>query len=116
MDDRLKKALDFSNYSNTISIQRKTLKEKVDAKLTFGYNGGIFKINPSLISFVQMLIDRGRTENVPLIDLNENPVLIENLETFRDEILDKYFSSVYEYYEQYDKIKKSRTVEKLIDL
>lgn len=116
MDDQLKKALDFANYRQTFSIQRKTLKEKIDAKLTFGHNGGIFKIDRSLITFVQMLIDQGRTSGVPLIDSNENPILIDNLEEFRDEILDRYYTSTLEYFEQYQALKKSRSVEKLIDL
>jgi len=114
MNENLKKALDFSNYQITLSNQRKTIREKTDAKLTFGSNGGIFKIDRSLIVFVQMLIDQGRKENVPLIDVNENPILISNLETFRDEILDRYFSTTLEYYNEYQTIKKSRTVEKLV--
>jgi len=116
MDERLKKALDFSNYRQTLSIQRKTLKEKINAKLTYGYQGGLFKIDRSLIVFVQMLIDQDRTENVPLVDQNDNPILIPDLTKFRDEILDRYFTSTYEYYEEYQKIKNSRTVEKLLDL
>jgi hypothetical protein len=116
MDERLQKALDFSNYRQTLSIQRKTLKEKINAKLTYGCNGGLFKIDRSLITFVQMLIDQGRTENVPLIDVNENPILIVNLNEFRDEILDRYFTATYEYHEEYQKIKSSRSVEKLLDL
>jgi hypothetical protein len=115
MDERLQQALDFSKYQQTLTIQKKLLKEKVDAKLTYGYNGGIFKVDRSLITFVQLLIDQDRTENVPMLDANENPVLITNLKEFRDEILDRYFSSLYEYYEGYEKIKKSRSVEKLID-
>lgn len=116
MDERLKQALDFSNYRQTLSIQRKTLKEKINAKLTYGCNGGLFKIDRSLITFVQMLIDQGRTENVPLIDVNENPILIVNLTEFRDEILDRYFTATYEYLEEYQKIKSSRSIEKLLDL
>jgi hypothetical protein len=116
MDERLQKALDFSNYRQTLAIQRKTLKEKINAKLIYGCQGGLFKIDRSLITFVQMLIDQGRFENVPLIDMNENPILIPNLNDFRDEILDRYFTSTYEYYEEYQKIKSSRTVEKLLDL
>jgi hypothetical protein len=116
MDEQLKKALDFANYNQTLAIQRKTLKEKVNARLTYGHNGGIFKIDKSLITFVQMLIDQERLENIPLLDINDNPILITNLVEFRDEILDRYFTSVYEYYEQYEHIKKSRSVEKLIDL
>jgi hypothetical protein len=116
MEDQLKKALDFSNYRQTFSIQRKTLKEKIDAKLTYGVNGGIFKIDRSLISFVQMLVNLGRAKDVPLLDVNDNPIVIADLESFRDEILDRYFTSTLEYFEEYEKIKKSRTVEKLLDL
>ena len=116
MDDQLKQALDFANYRQTFSIQRQTLKEKIEAKLTYGINGGIFKIDRSLISYVQMLVDQDRIEGVPLIDSNDNPILISNLEAFRDEILDRYYTTTLEYYEQYQALKKSRSVEKLLDL
>lgn len=115
MDQRLEKALEFSNYRQTLSIQRKNLKERIAGKLTYGHAGGIFKIDRSLLVFVQMLIDQGRTKDVPLLDLNENPVLIPDLEIFKDEIFDRYFSSTYEYFVEYQKIKSSRTVEKLLE-
>lgn len=116
MESLLKKALEFSNYKQTLNIQRKTLKERVDAKLTIGHNGGIFKVDRSLITFVQFLIDQGRTTDVPLLDSNENPVLVTDLMSFRDEILDRYFTATYEYYQEYEKIKKSRSVESLVNL
>ena len=116
MDEQLKSALEFSNYRQTFSIQRKILKEKIDAKLTYGINGGIFKIDRSLLAFVQMLIDQDRTVGIPLIDANDNPVLIDDLIAFRDEIFDRYFTATLEYFDQYEKMKKSRTIEKLIDL
>jgi hypothetical protein len=116
MDDRLKAALDFANYSQSFAIQKKILKEKIEAKLTYGIKGGIFKIDRSLITYVQMLIDQGRADNIPLIDSNGNPILIENLIDFRDEILDRYFSSSVEYYEKFEEMKKNRTIEKLVDL
>jgi hypothetical protein len=116
MDDILKKSLDFSNFQATLSTQRKVLKEKLDAGLTMGYAGGIFKIDSSLITFVQFFIDQQRTSGVPLIDSNGNPVLIEDLNDFKDKILDRYFSSVFEYQEKYEKIKKSRSVEKLLEV
>lgn len=116
MDERLSKALEFANYRQTLAIQRKTLKEKINGKLTYGHSGGLFKIDRELIVFVQMLIDQGRTENVPLIDENGNPVLVADLQAFKDEIIDRYFTATYEYYEDYQKIKTSRTVEKLLDV
>jgi hypothetical protein len=116
MDDLLKKALDFSNYRQTLQIQKRTLKEKIDSQLTYGHNGGIFKIDRTLITFVQMLVDQGRTENIPLLDLNENPIMISDLNQFRDDILDRYFTALYDYHEKYESLRKSRTVEKLVDL
>jgi hypothetical protein len=116
MEDLFKKALEFSNYRQTLSMQRKALKEKVDQNLTYGFGGGIFKIDRSLMVFVQMLIDQGRTSDIPLLDVNEIPILIPDLEKFRDEIFDRYFSSLYEYLEKDQNIRKSRSVEKLVDL
>jgi|SRR5210317_1863069 len=115
MQEEFKKALDFSNFRQTYSIQRKNLKEKIDAKLTYGFNGGIFKIDRGLLNFVQMLIDQGRTEGVVILDINENPVLIDKLNEFKDEIFDRYFSTTLEYFEENQELKKSRSIEKLID-
>jgi hypothetical protein len=115
MDDRLQKALSFSNYQFALTNQRKILREKLDSSLLYGYNGGIFKVDDSLISFINFLSDQGRA-NIPILDSNKNPILIENLKIFLDEILNVYFSAVLDYYNEYEKIKKNRTTEKLIDL
>ncbi len=116
MQEQLKKALEFSNYKQTFAIQRKTLKEKIEAKLTYGHNGGIFKINRELLNFVQVLCDQGRTSGVVLLDINETPILIENLEDFKNEIFDRYFTATNKYFEEHQALKKSRSVEKLLEL
>lgn len=116
MNEPLQKALEFANYRQTFAIQHKTIKEKIDAKLTIGWSNGIFKIDQSLITFVEMLITKGRTTDVPLIDSNGNPVLIENLENFKTEIFDRYFSACHEYFQEYEKLKKSRSVEALLNI
>jgi len=115
MQEEFKKALDFSNYRQTFSIQRKTLKENIEAKLTYGVNGGIFKIDRSLLNFVEMLISRSRAENVVLLDVNDTPILIENLVVFKEEIFDRYFTATLEYHEEYQKLKKSRSIESLLE-
>ena len=114
MDQQLKAALDFSNYQQTFSIQKKVLKERIAAKLTYGFNGGLFRIDRNLLTFVDMLCAKGRTSGVVLLDANENPVLVDNLEAFREELFQRYFEVTNEYFDQYQKIKKSRSVEKLI--
>jgi hypothetical protein len=114
MQEQLKQALDFANYKQTFSIQRKILKEKVEAKLTYGFNGGIFHIDRDLLTFVEMLSSKGRISGIVLLDANENPILIEDLDSFKDEILSRYFEVTNEYFEQYQALKKSRSVEKLL--
>ena len=114
MDQQLKAALDFSNYQQTFSIQKKVLKERIAAKLTYGFNGGLFRIDRTLLTFVDMLCAKGRTSGVILLDANENPVLVDDLEVFREELFQRYFEVTNEYFDQYQKIKKSRSVEKLI--
>jgi hypothetical protein len=116
MQEQLKKALEFSNYKHTFSIQRKVLKEKIEAKLTYGVNGGIFKIDRQLLTFVQMVLNEGRNTGIILLDVNENPILIDNLEDFKTEIFDRYFTATNEYFENYQSLKKSRSVEKLLDI
>lgn len=115
MHEQLKQALEFANYQQTFSIQRKLLKEKIDAKLTYGYNGGLFRIDRNLLTFVDILCNKGRTDGVILIDSNENPIMIQDLERFKDEIFSRYFEATNEYFENFEKLKKSRSVEKLLE-
>jgi hypothetical protein len=115
MQEQFKKALEFANYQQTFSIQRKTLKEKIEAKLTYGFNNGLFHIDQNLLTFVEILCTKGRTTGVVILDVNENPVLIDDLEKFKDEIFSRYFETTNEYFEEYQVLKKSRSVEKLLD-
>ena len=114
MNAQLKAVLDFANYQQTFSIHKKILKERTAAKLMFGFSGGLFAIDRTLLTFVEMLCAKGRVSGIVLLDSNENPILVENLETFRDEIFSRYFEVTNEYFQEFDKIKKSRSVEKLI--
>lgn len=116
MDSLLKNALDFSNYKQSLAIQKKTLNEKLDSQLTFGHNSGIFKIDRNLIVFVNFLVSEGRTENVVMLDFYNNPIMVENLVAFKDEILDRYFSTLLDHYQEHERIRKSRAIETLVDL
>lgn len=115
MNEVFQQALNFSNYKQTLSVQKQELKEKISARLTYGFNGGLFKIDQTLLNFVQSLCSMQRTENIVLLDANENPILVENLEDFREEIFDRYFTSTLEYYNLYKELSKKRSVERLLD-
>ncbi len=116
MDKKLQSALEYADYNKSITVQRQYLKEKLDSDLTFGHNGGIFKIDQTLINFTQFLIDKNRIIDVPLIDINKNPILINDIQQFQSIILDKYFSAVNYYIDKIGDLKKARSTVDLINL
>jgi hypothetical protein len=115
VDERLKKALDISNYMVTLNNQKRLLKEKFYEDLIFFTDGSQFLVTQNLITFVKMLIDSGYDTDIVLIDDNDIPVKIENLENFYQDILDVYFTSANFYMNEYEKLKKSRSIEKIVN-
>jgi hypothetical protein len=56
---------------------RRTLREKYQAKLTFGWNGGMWLAGPELLSTLKCCaMDR----DVVILDMYENPVLVNTKE------------------------------------
>jgi len=115
MTSKLTKALEFSNYRQTLNIQHNNLKSKVQTLLTYSINGGSFNIDLPLITFVEMLIKK-ENDSVVLLDVYNNPIEITDLKDFLEEILSRYFEATNEYYAEYSKLKQSRKVHKLVDL
>lgn len=115
MNQEYEKAIEFANYQHTLSTKIKRLEEQISAKLTLGHNGGLFKIDQTLICFVDLLLSKNRKERVVLLDSNNKPILIENVVSFQEEILDRYFTSTNEFFDEFEDLKKQRTVEKLAD-
>jgi len=112
MDERLEKALEFSNYMVTLNNQKRALKEKFYNECVFYDNGGTFTITKEMITFVKVLIDKGNKDAV-LIDDNDLPIRIENLEKFYEDLVTNYFEASNSYYTEYQKLKTKRSVEAL---
>jgi hypothetical protein len=111
MDERLSKALDFSNYMITLNNQRRALKATFFADCVFYQNGGTFTVTKELINFTKVLIDTGNDSDVVLIDDNDIPVEIADLNEFLKQITTIYFTATNRYYTEYQKLVKNRTVE-----
>lgn len=111
MDERLVKALDFANYSVTLNNQRRALKEKFLADVVYYQNGGCFTVTKELINFVKTLVDTGNDENVIIIDDNDVPVQIQQVEEFLETILNKYFTATNEYHTNYQLLRANRSIE-----
>lgn len=115
MDDRLQKALDFSNYMITLDKTKRLLKEQYQDDLLHFCNGGQFTVTPGLLSFCQSLIGLGQ-EHTIIIDDNDIPIEIEDLKSFATEMSNVYWRASNKYLSEYNKLKTNRTVEGIVDL
>lgn len=109
MDERIQKALEFSSYRVSLFNIKENIKLKVDSMLGYAINGGLFKANPELISFVKMIIDSGRPAAV-FIDINGNPIEISDLQSFYENLMDRYFKATNYYHVEYSKLRSARSV------
>lgn len=114
MDTRLKQALEFSNYRQTLNNQLQELKIRAKTSLTVSKNGGSFIIDRSFLNFIKLLVDEKQIEAV-ILDRNETPILITDLGDLYTKSLSLYSEVTNDYYAQYEKIRKQRSVKKIID-
>lgn len=115
MDDKLKKALEFSNYMITFDNQKRILKEKYQDDLIYYFNGGRFTATQELVSFCQSLVNLEQTSTI-LVDDNNLPIAIEDLKEFSFEIVNVYFTATNQYLTEYNKLKTNRSVEGIFDV
>lgn len=114
MSTRLTHALEFANYRVTLNNQQAALRAKTQSLLSYSINGGTFTIDMDLINFCKLLLDEKQSEAV-LLDIYKNPIKVV-LADFYSEILSRYFEVTNDYYAEYEKLRKSRKVHKVLDL
>lgn len=114
MDDRLEKALKFGEYAQTINNQKQNIKNRLYQQQLVHHNNGVFLADPTTISFLQTLIIKNAKINV-LIDTKENPIEIDDLDVFLDILIKAYKKATTEFNKEFNKIKKSRNIDKIMD-
>ena len=113
--ERLEKALDFSNTMKTFNLNKNNLKVKTQNLLSYSTAGGSFTVDQSLVSFMNFVVSSGKTE-ITLLDKNDIPVRIEDTEKFLDEVSSLYFEVVNDYYNEYQQLRSSRKIEKVLEI
>jgi hypothetical protein len=114
MDERLAKALEFSNYRSTIENQKRNLRSRVESLQTVTYNNGTFKANSETISFVNTLINLGNTDII-VVDERNNPIEIEDANEFLTTLTEAYNGSMNEFLAESKKLAKARSIKKIMD-
>jgi len=114
VDDRLRRALEFSNYRQTLHIHRENIKQRYDSQLQLIESGGIFYAKEKLISFISTLLDMGN-ESAIIIDSKNNPVNIKNLKEFKENLVEAYHQATNELYTEHQRLKKSRNIKAILE-
>lgn len=113
MDERLSKALDFSNYMVTLNNQKRVIKEQYEQDLIFYYNGGQFTLTQEFISFCHTLISLEQLDAI-LTDDNCIPIEVTDLANFSMDINNQYFEAIAKYHAEYKTLKTTRSVEGIV--
>ena len=116
MSEQIEKAFEVANYMATLSNQRRIILEEFNQKLYYYINGATFKLNPELITFTKTVLDIGHTTDVPFVDSNNFPVIINDVEQFFDDIVSTYFGSLNQYATKYAEIANKRKIEDIVSL
>ena len=104
MDD-INSLLQEIKQSTDFQINKKTLREKIQTDLHMTHNGGMFKITPELIAFVQTW----PVDELYLEDVYENPVSI-NRQVFLVTAQQHYQQVMNRWHNEYEKLKKIRKI------
>jgi len=112
MDDKLKNALEFANYANTLFNQKKLIHQNFLDACVYYYDAGKFSIDQQLISYCKNCLT---SKNNILLDDNSIPIKISNPKQFIKNITDIYNSNIEDYYNEYQNLIKQKSVQGLID-
>jgi len=113
MDEKLEKALEFSNYQKTLYLQKENLKLRLEHMLIVKYDNNVFTCSMELINFIQTCITNN-IDSVVILDIHNNPVKINQLRDCLDSLLVTYHTAYDEYFNKYETLKKARNVKKVI--
>ena len=114
MDERLEKALEFSNYALTINNQKRNIRNRVAQLQIVHFSGGVFVADHVTISFIKTLTDM-KHKSFIVIDSKNNPITVKNLKELLEKLMDAYISATTEFDIENEKIKKSRNIKKIMD-
>jgi hypothetical protein len=109
LDQHLEHALSFAQYQTTLNQQKRLLKEKFDSNTLMAYNGGLFRITPEFLSGYDI-------ESEWVLDINQQPIKIEDHQEFLNDARNIYRTAIKEYGEEYQKLRRQRSVRALTDL
>lgn len=91
--------------STDYQVNKRILREKIQTDLHFAHNGGLFKITPDLLAFVQTW----PIDELYLEDAYQNPIEIDK-QVFLIMAQQHYQKVMNRWHEEHEKLKKIRKI------
>lgn len=114
MEKRLEQALEYSNFRLILAARQENLKVLLKNRLMLTYKNGLFKVDMTLINFVDSLLSRNFKEFI-FIDSNDIPIYVTNLYDFFEALMQKYEKALDHYFKSYQKLEEAREIRKVIN-
>lgn len=109
IDTQIEQALSFARYQTSLNQQRKLLKEQFESATILPYNGGLFKITQEWLGGFDK-------ESNWVLDINSNPIHVENPTELYESAKETYRNAIATYGEEYQKLRRQRSVRSLVEL
>lgn len=100
----------MDSYRYSLNLKRKFLFEKFLDNTIIAKNGGLFKINENFLCFLSQIKETTQF----ILDMNNNPIFIDNIQEFYQQAYKQYFTSLEEFAREIDSLKKQRNKQSLI--
>jgi hypothetical protein len=113
MDTRLNQALELSTSLEMLANQKALALSKYHQTQILYYNGGTFVADLTLLAAVGIL-KTAEVEHI-LVDSNNIPVLISDVEEFFFLVQSRIIEANRQYYTDFEQLKKIRTPQRLLE-
>ncbi len=114
MDERLEKALAFSQFRVTIENRRTAIRRRFETMLMVHHDDGLFRADAITMSFINTLMDEEHTSAI-LIDEKQNPIEVKDLKVLKEKLFNAYFEATNEYTSEVKSLAKARDVKKAMN-
>lgn len=115
ISEELQQALSFANLRSSIVLAKRMALTRFEVATTINYNGGIFKLTPTTLSYLTALSNRYPDSFICLDDM-QLPIVVDNPTEFMDTVWDTYNAACFEYQDTLQQLKRSRQPNKVIGI
>jgi hypothetical protein len=100
------------NYRDTVIQQTKVLKERFRDRCIVSENSGLFLVTPEFLSSIKNIKETSQW----ILDMNNNPILIQNIANFYDRAYNVYYTALADFGTSFNQLKSQRSVESILEI